>query len=623
MATGFRARTDEILVNRFTRNDQLDPNIDANPATGGFQVVWASDGQDGDGWGVYGRNFGRDGRADGGEILINTVTDGDQTSPDVAFNEDGNGAWVWETTAIWFNTIDRVDTPISGGVADNIRTRSETFGFDSEDGFYYNEERVRYGQFDPDQEGQAGLDPRVISLGGDQFATGYLVQELFRGSSGYTVDEFTAYITPEIPRNGQWSRNFAEDERFPRGQTTYGDLDQLDEENIVVVSTMSSDFEGTDGIIQFQFFERVDADGRGLAFGLSDRFELDGSGLAGPAAFPRVAVLDDGGFAITWQEQDRSSADEADWQWDVFVQIFNADGSARSPIVAVHDASNADQITPEIAATQDGGFVITFSDGNGRDVVLQRFDADGVRLGEGLVVNETTRGYQGDSAVTVLNNGNVVVTWESDRGDGDESGVFVRTLALTGVGNKTAQHIVGTSENERFSTGARNDFVDGGGGNDVIRGGGQNDRLFGSSGRDRLFGDNGRDLLDGGDGNDNLTGGGKNDRLFGGDGRDNLLGGAGRDFLDGGDGNDILRGNGGADTFAFGAGRDVIVDFRAGTDELQFDRDLGSGGRLNKRMLERLSEATDEGLLFDFGGDELLLRNIRNFDAISDDISFA
>ena len=38
--------------------------------SGNFVVVWQSDGQDGSGWGVFGRRFTREGVALGGEISI-------------------------------------------------------------------------------------------------------------------------------------------------------------------------------------------------------------------------------------------------------------------------------------------------------------------------------------------------------------------------------------------------------------------------------------------------------------------------------------------------------------------------------------------------------------------------
>ena len=326
MGSVFKTVGRQFQINSSASGDQAKPNIDANPATGGFQVVWQSFGQDGDGWGIYAQNFRADARAQGDEIAVNTITLGDQTTPDIAFNEDGNGVWIWETNAILENLVidpdtgrttvgDRDDDPIARDIATSVRTHTKSFGFEGED--YFNVEKVRHGGHIPEDE-KFSLDPRIISLGGDQFGSGSRDNDIARGGTQYLVDEFSTFTPATVPRNGDWSRNFAEDEVNPRPHTTFGDIGQVNDDTIVAVNTMTLDFDGALGIIQFQFFDRPDNDReRGLAFGLSERFVLEGSGETGPAANPRVAVLEDGGFAITWQEQDQSAEDEADWHWDV------------------------------------------------------------------------------------------------------------------------------------------------------------------------------------------------------------------------------------------------------------------------------------------------------------------
>nr|WP_323776903.1 hypothetical protein [Amylibacter sp.] len=585
MTNALKAVGGEILVNSFTNGDQTSANIGFNPKTGGFQIVWQSEGQDGDGWGVFAQNFNAKGKTVGAEIQVNTITIGDQTTPDVAFNEDGNGMWIWQSNAQLRTGLDREDDPTALDAVTSIRTHTKSFGFEGQD--YYNVEKERHGGHIPDDE-KFSLDPQLISLGGDQFGSGSRDNDIARGGSQYLVDEFSAYTPSIVPRNGDWSRNFAADEINPRGQTTFGDIGKLDDENILVVSTMTSDFDGSMGIIQFQTFERPDGEReRGLAFKTSARFELEGSGLTGPAFNPRVAMLKDGGFAITWMEEDQSSANSGKWHYDSYVQIFNQDLTARSSVVDVHDANLADQTLPEITATKDGGFVIAYTTSRGENVVAQRFDDTGIRIGEAQLINKTKSGDQSDVSLTTLKNGKVVVTWESDEGsDGDGSGIYAQMLNLLGTGAKVANHFVGTSANEKFSTGAKNDFVDGGAGRDVIKGGG-----------------------------------GK-DKLLGGDGADKILGGGGNDYIDGGAGNDRLSGNQGNDTFVFNGGKDVITDYNKGDNALVFDRSLGDSGRLTMKKLKAFAESDGDDLVFDFGKDELTLKDVSNFASISDDISF-
>jgi Ca2+-binding RTX toxin-like protein len=81
-----------------------------------------------------------------------------------------------------------------------------------------------------------------------------------------------------------------------------------------------------------------------------------------------------------------------------------------------------------------------------------------------------------------------------------------------------------------------------------------------------LTGNDSGNLLDGSAGNDTLIGGAGDDTLVGGDGTDRLIGGDGSDVLLGGAGNDFFR----FDQAPDGGNVDRVMDFVAGTDDLQF-----------------------------------------------------
>lgn len=561
----------EILVNTYTKNTQADPSIDANPANGGFQIVWESMGQDGDGLGVYGQTFNSKGNTVGGEFRLSDMTIGDQENPDIAFNKSGEGSWVWQTDAIWSPTnIDRDEVPVARDfTADNIRTRSKNFGFESDlpDEQYYNYERVRYGQNNPEDEGLDALQPRVIALGDDQFATGYYVRDYLHGQFQFTVDQYTAN-TDRLPTNGQWSRNYMDTPFGLLGATNFGDLAKFDDDNILVVATLASDPVGADGVIQFQLFEEPRVSG--LAFDLENRTTLEDSGLTGPASDPRVTMLKKGAFAITWSELNQTGTNDHS---DVYVQVFKGSLAEKTSAIKVHKASGANQDQAEVTTLKDGGFLVTWTDDSGKDgsgssIMAQRFDANGVKLGKAVLVNETSGGDQLDSAVTTLKNGQVVVTWESETGDSSKSSIMAQKLAVGNYGSKKAQELTGTSNNEKFATGAKNDVVDGGGGND---------------------------RLDGGRGNDRL---------------------------DGGDDNDILIGGGGKDKFIFNDGRDRILDFQDDIDTVYFAHSLVKG-KLSVKQLAKMVEENSDSLVFDFGGgDKLTIDGISSFSDLRDDLAF-
>jgi hypothetical protein len=97
----------EFAVNRTKNNDQSLPGV-AGLADGGFVAVWQSNLQDGSGLGVFAQRYASDGTPAGNEIRVNTATANDQSQPVVASfalggyvvlwtsdGQDGNGKGVY------------------------------------------------------------------------------------------------------------------------------------------------------------------------------------------------------------------------------------------------------------------------------------------------------------------------------------------------------------------------------------------------------------------------------------------------------------------------------------------------------------------------------------------------
>ncbi|MBK8918090.1 MAG: hypothetical protein IPM73_08615 [Betaproteobacteria bacterium] len=147
---------------------------------------------------------------------------------------------------------------------------------------------------------------------------------------------------------------------------------------------------------------------------------------------PAIAVLGDGSFVVTWRSdgQDGSSA-------GVYAQHFNASGGALGSEFKVNTTISSDQFNPDVAALKDGGYIVTWTstsqDLSGYGVFAQRYDAAGAPVGTEFRVNTTTSSNQHDSAVTALENGGWVVTWTDDSGsDGSGSGVFMQQYDSAG-----------------------------------------------------------------------------------------------------------------------------------------------------------------------------------------------
>jgi hypothetical protein len=84
----------EFRANSHTTLRQMAAAV-ASSATGDFVIVWQSEGQDGDSFGVFGRRYNALGTALGTEFQVNTYTTGYQGRPAVGADRDGNFMVVW------------------------------------------------------------------------------------------------------------------------------------------------------------------------------------------------------------------------------------------------------------------------------------------------------------------------------------------------------------------------------------------------------------------------------------------------------------------------------------------------------------------------------------------------
>jgi len=84
----------EFQVNTYITNQQQCGHVAAD-GTGNFVVVWASNGQDGNSYGIFGRQYDSTGDTLGTEFQVNTYVTSSQTHPSVAFDDSGNFVVAW------------------------------------------------------------------------------------------------------------------------------------------------------------------------------------------------------------------------------------------------------------------------------------------------------------------------------------------------------------------------------------------------------------------------------------------------------------------------------------------------------------------------------------------------
>ena len=122
-----------------------------------------------------------------------------------------------------------------------------------------------------------------------------------------------------------------------------------------------------------------------------------------------VTALDNGGYVVTWQSLNQPG----DNGWGVYAQRFNADGSTAGSEIHVNTTLGDHQAGATVVAGAGGAFTILWTSfqGGTNDVMAQRFDASGARLGgEFAIAASTTLNEQGVNAVA-LADGSFVVSY--------------------------------------------------------------------------------------------------------------------------------------------------------------------------------------------------------------------
>ena len=135
-----------------------------------------------------------------------------------------------------------------------------------------------------------------------------------------------------------------------------------------------------------------------------------------------VTALTGGGFVVGYAGSDGGDT-------DIFAQVFNADGTARSaPFIA--QSNNPDlNNDPAIVALEDGGFIYFFDRDVGTSRILgQRFDADGAKVGSVFVVDSGSA--IGFPDATLLDDGLVAVSYVDGGAVNEPDRVYRRAKSL-------------------------------------------------------------------------------------------------------------------------------------------------------------------------------------------------
>jgi hypothetical protein len=454
----------EFQVNAYTTASQNRPAI-ASEANGDFVVTWDSNGQDGNGYGVFARRFTSSGGGSGGEFQVNTYTSGLQGSIVVAMDGDGDFVIAWdsvhdgEIVGIFARRFSSAGAPQGQELQINALTTGaqqhadvamdaggnfvvvwEDLGRDGGDSGVFGRRfdaagaplsgdfqvnlHTLVGQRNPAVAGDDDGDFVVAweSLAQDGFNYGIFARR-FSSSGAAQGGEFQVNVTT------------ADDQRYPsiRRTAAAGDF----------VVTWRSDLQDGSGE---GIFGRTFG---GFGAPVGAEFQVN-SYTIGNQARPEIAMDADGDLVVVWE----SAVQDGD-QGGVFAQRSSIPSgptptptstpTPKPPPEPVTGQFQINAYTPDVqtfpaaAMDADGDFVIAWRGDDllgdsGSDIFARRFDRTGAPQGTDLQISTATAQALGGHAVAMRPDGGFVVVWTDDFGtDGFGRGVFARRFSSIGA----------------------------------------------------------------------------------------------------------------------------------------------------------------------------------------------
>ncbi len=361
---------------------------------------------------------------DGPEFRVNSTTPGDQAKPDITPLADGGFVAVWQSASL------------TTGNHTIFGQRYDAAGGAVGEQFQVSEIIDQYPPVGPDYN---AIDAEVTGLADGGFVVSW--QSNAVGRPNIYVQAFDA---AGVKIGGEF--------RISAPSTTqhkYAALAPLADGGFLVTwSSLNADGNGY-GVLA-QRFDAVrlplSRDGETVAW---DRYVIneDPYGFQG---FSAAAQLANGTVVHVWESNATSQINSS----DLAGRLFNNAGVPLGGQFPVNRTFSGDQTQPEIAALDDGGFVVVWTsrvqDGSGRGVYGRRFDADGHPVSLEFLVNTATFNDQDQVDVAALAGGGFVVTWRSVGQDGSVSSIFAQRYDANGnaVGGETPVN-VHTDDNQQ------------------------------------------------------------------------------------------------------------------------------------------------------------------------------
>ncbi len=306
----------EFPVNTYTTNHQSQSSV-AMDANGNFVVAWASDGQDGDGFGVYARRYNSAGGAEGAEFQVNTYTTNNQCFPSVAMDSTGNFVIAWQS--------DGQDGDMIGVYAQRYDNSGTTQGVE----FQVNTHTASH------QNGP--------SLAMDADGNLVIVWMSYNGQDGSGIGIFGQKYDSSGASLGS---------EFQINSYTTDDQDEpsvaMNANGDVVVAWQSTGQDGDGDGIYAQRYADLDFVTAGSEFQVNTH-------TADEQKNPSAAMDQNGNFVIAWESYDKDGSG-----YGVYAQRYDSSGTAQGSEFLVNTSTSNDQRVPQVAMDPNGNFVVVW-----------------------------------------------------------------------------------------------------------------------------------------------------------------------------------------------------------------------------------------------------------------------
>ena len=371
----------EFRVNTSTEGEELSPSV-ATDENGNFVVVWTGR------YGLFGQRFSAAGAPLGGEFQLNPFETTASNLPAVASDKNGNFVVVWQNLGlegssygVFGQRFDAVGNPLGGEFHVNTYTT-----------------------------GIQAL-PQVASDPNGNFV---VVWNSY-GQDGSHYGVFgRRYNAAGQPQGGEFAVNQTTigPEVFPSvAKAANGDF-------VVVWANLGTGLNPERGIFGRQF------DVSGAPVGAEFHINED---TVSAVREPRVASDPAGNFVVVWSGPDGGGGP---YDLGVFGRRFDASAAPQGGEFRVNTYTTDHQEQAVVASDEDGNFVVVWNstsqegDYPFRGVFGQRYDASGTPVGGEFHVNTYTTDNQRRPAVARSPDGDFVVVWHSRYQDGHGYGVF-------------------------------------------------------------------------------------------------------------------------------------------------------------------------------------------------------